>query len=292
MAVTEQLIRQVERLRFLPSRALGARHPGERPSRHRGHGLEFVDYRPYGEGDELRYVDWNLAARLDRMYVKLFAAEESLRIVLLVDTSPSMALGRPAKLALARDLATLLGYLALFEGDRLYLGTLGGVRPGLLPVLSGRAAIPSLLAATGRLRVAPPSGLPLLEGLDVLLPSLPRRALVVVLSDLFADAPPEEVAGRFLRGGHAVVLLQVLAPDEVNPETSGALRLEDVEGQDRLEVWSDRRLLDGYRDAMAAWLVELRRASLRRGIRHHVVSSDRTLDEVLFHTLLPAGVVG
>lgn len=289
--VTEELIRQVENLRFLPSRALVARQPGERPSRHRGHGLEFVDYRPYGPGDELRYVDWNLAARLDRMYVKLFAAEESLRVALLVDTSPSMGLGEPSKLAVARDLAALLGYLALFEGDRLHLAILGGPEPELLPALAGRTAVPSLLAATRRLEPAA-AGAPLQESLDRLLPLLPRRTLVLTLSDLFTDAPPEQVLGPFVRGDHQVVLLQILHPEELDPSASGALRLEDVEGDEHLEAWADRALLDRYRDTMATWLVEFRRASLQRRIHHHVVLSDQSLGDILLRTLVPAGVIG
>ena len=82
---------------------------GERRSPRKGISVEFSDYRPYGRGDDLRYVDWNIYGRLDRLYVKLFVDEEDLCLHLLLDASASMGFGEPSKLAYAARLAAALG---------------------------------------------------------------------------------------------------------------------------------------------------------------------------------------
>src|SRR5262245_65266518 len=115
---TPEFLAQLERLSLLSRRSFRGSIKGERRSPRRGHSVEFADYRAYGHGDDLRYVDWNIYGRLDRLHVKLFVDEEDLCLHLLVDASASMGFGAPSKLHYARRLAAGLGFVGLVNLER------------------------------------------------------------------------------------------------------------------------------------------------------------------------------
>ena len=119
---TGEFLAQLERLALASKRTFRGRVKGERKSPHRGSSVEFVDYRPYGVGDDLRYVDWNIYGRLDRLYLKLFVDEKDLCLHLLLDASSSMDVGEPTKLRYATRLAAALGFVALVNYERVGVG--------------------------------------------------------------------------------------------------------------------------------------------------------------------------
>ncbi len=108
--LSSEFLTQLERLALVSRKAFRGRTRGERKSPHKGMSVEFADYRPYGAGDDLRYVDWNIYGRLDRLYLKLFVDEEDLYLHLLLDGSASMSFGEPSKLRYAARLAAALGF--------------------------------------------------------------------------------------------------------------------------------------------------------------------------------------
>jgi len=120
--LSADFLSQLERLSLLSRRSFRGRVKGERRSPRKGISVEFSDFRPYGVGDDLRYVDWNVYARLDRLYLKLFVDEEDLCLHLLVDASASMGFGNPAKLDHAARLAAALGFIGLVGLERVGVG--------------------------------------------------------------------------------------------------------------------------------------------------------------------------
>ncbi|MBI4721207.1 MAG: DUF58 domain-containing protein [Chitinivibrionia bacterium] len=106
--LTEEDLRRIERLSLFISRRMGGKGTGDQGSRRMGQGMDFVGYRDYQPGDDLRYLDWNLFARLDRLYLKRFMEEGEMTIHLLLDVSRSMSLGNPSKLTTARKLCAAL----------------------------------------------------------------------------------------------------------------------------------------------------------------------------------------
>jgi hypothetical protein len=118
-------LRRLERLRLATRRLFPGRMRGERRSTRRGASVEFADFRNYAQGDDLRYLDWNVYARLERLFIKLFVEEEDLHVYLLVDGSESMTFGSPAKFDYARRAAAALGYIALHSLDRVGFAVLG-----------------------------------------------------------------------------------------------------------------------------------------------------------------------
>src|SRR6187397_3746823 len=122
----EAFLRQLERLLLLIRSPVRGGLKGGRRSVKRGQSVEFADYREYTLGDDLRQLDWNVYARLERLFVKLFVEEEDVTVTLLVDASPSMAYGRPDKLQFAKRAAAALGYIGLASEDRVAVSVLGG----------------------------------------------------------------------------------------------------------------------------------------------------------------------
>src|ERR1041384_2376409 len=113
-----EFLKRLERLHLVAKRLSWTGAKGEHAASRKGFSLEFSDYRRYQHGDDLRYVDWNIYRRLERLLLKVFTAEEEMNIYLLVDTSRSMAEGAPAKIEYAKKIAAALGYIGLKNLDR------------------------------------------------------------------------------------------------------------------------------------------------------------------------------
>src|ERR1700674_863229 len=109
---------QREQLEVVSRKIFLGRMKGERRSKRKGQSVEFADYRNYVVGDDLRFLDWNLYARLDRLFIRLFMEEEDLHVYLLVDNSLSMDFGSPSKLHFAKQIAAALGFIGLVNMDR------------------------------------------------------------------------------------------------------------------------------------------------------------------------------
>src|SRR3954471_10875048 len=113
-----EFLRKLEALSIVSKKVFSGQLKGERRSSRRGTSVEFADFRNYTLGDDLRYVDWNTFARLEKLFLKLFVEEEDLHVYMLVDASRSMAYGSPAKFDYARRIAAALGYIGLSNFDR------------------------------------------------------------------------------------------------------------------------------------------------------------------------------
>src|SRR5690349_6493532 len=136
-------LRRLDRLALLTKRAMAGDMQGERRSPRRGASVEFADFRAYTPGDDIRQIDWNLYARAERFFLKLFVAEEELTIHLLLDTSRSMDWGEPNKLWYAKRVAGAVGYIALTNLDRVTLSAFGQEREARMPAQrSRRGALP------------------------------------------------------------------------------------------------------------------------------------------------------
>ena len=121
--LTAELLRRLEQFQLLAARRAKSSSRGERRSRARGQSVEFADHRNYVLGDDLRYLDWNLYGRLDRLFLKLYEEERELPVTLFLDASESMTFGEPRKFDFARQIAAAVGYVALCGFDRVRIRT-------------------------------------------------------------------------------------------------------------------------------------------------------------------------
>jgi len=286
----EALLRQLERLLLLVRAPVRGGLKGGRRSVKRGQSVEFADYRDYTLGDDLRQLDWNVYARLERLLVKLFVEEEDLTVTLLVDASASMAGGYPEKLRFAKRAAAALGYVGLASEDKITVSALGGRASRRQVALRGSGRVFRLLTALSGIAVAD-GPTDLVAAARHAAAQLRGRGLIVLLSDLLD--PGAETVIRDLAGtGSELVILHILGRDEIDPPIEGDLRLVDAESGERVDVTLDMTTVDAYRARLAAWQADLADLASRRAAAYVPIISDVPLADVIFAELRRRRVVG
>jgi uncharacterized protein (DUF58 family) len=248
------------------------RQGGEGGARALGGGAEFVGYRPYRLGEDLRALDWNLYARLRRPYVRVSAREASEQWVILLDASASMGVGRPGKLQLAAELALAFAALALRRGAgaRLFVR---GAEP--LGTARRPAALEGWMRSLEALRAEGEDGL---GSLVRALGALRGAGRWFLLGD-FCDCEPREVF-RLARPARELVLAQLLAREELHPPLGSALRWVDPESARALSRAADAATVGRYERALAERLEGWRVAALQARALHGCWSSATPFEEV------------
>lgn len=276
----------MERLELVSRRLTRGSTLGLRRSARTGSSQEFADFRNYAPGDDLRAVDWNAYARLDRLFLKLFEEEADLPVSLLIDNSASMRWqsGAINKLQFATQTAAALGYLALCHLDRAGAWFFGSQLQSDTGFLRGKKSIHSLITFLQH-PPAPADATSLGKSIHEFVRRVRRRGLVVILSD-FLDPAGYESALRELAGHHfEVALIQVLDPAEVTPPLQGDWQLQDSETGRRERIVASPALLQAYRDRVKAFGAGLLAFGLRHRMPVHQVQCDNRFEDVLLRGL-------
>jgi uncharacterized protein (DUF58 family) len=279
----DAFLRKLERLAVVAKRVAARHGRGERRTRHVGSGIEFADHRDYVPGDDLRHLDWNLYGRLERPLVRLFDEDEDLPVYVLVDTSASMGLGQPPKLALARAVAAALAYVALTNLDRVAVYAATDALGGGLGLVRGKGQIHPLLELLSALQ--PTGRTNLGAAVSGLVQRHRRRGLVVVISDFYDPVGFERGLDRLRYGRFEPVIVQITAPDEAAPPVRGELTVVDVETGEERPVTVTPAMAAGYRQRYEARLRGLSRFCRERAIPCFQVTSDHPLEDLVLRVL-------
>ncbi len=223
-----EVLQRLDSLALLTRRPMASGRPGRRRSPLAGSSMEFADYRRYAPGDDFRRIDWRAYARLERLFLRVFEAEENLTVTVLVDCSDSMYYGNPPKATLATSLAAALAYVALKCEDTVIVGTLTDKLAAYRRAGSGKHAVWSVGEFLSRL---PRSGTTdLNRALYDLGRIVTRPGLTIVISDFLAPGGYQAGIRAVRQLRQEVALLQILAPDELEPDIQGDWRLQDRTG--------------------------------------------------------------
>ena len=242
----------------------------------RGFSVEFTEHRAYQPGDELRYLDWKILARADRLFVKQFEEETNLRAMVLVDVSRSMAWrgapGRLTKRAYADRIAAALALILLRQRDATGLITFDDAVREVVParVKAGQWAriVRGLVRTPDGMHTAAQAALVHVTSL------LARRGLVVLVSDLLFDRELALTALRYLRHrGHHVIVLHLMDPAEAELSGPPEVRFRDPESAASVVV-RPRELARAYGEAVGREIAAWRTACRRHGIDYHHVLTD------------------
>jgi uncharacterized protein (DUF58 family) len=255
-------------------------------SPHFGFSQEFKEYRAYVEGDDPRFVDWNVYARTERTYIRRFEGETNTRLMIVLDASASMGYssGSITKLQYAKFLAAALAYLAARQHDPVGLIVFDEEIRTYRPAASRAGSLQGMIHAIDA--VTPGRGTNLEECFRGFGEYLSRRGLVAVISDLYCDPQAMSKAVQPLAyRGHDIMLFQLLDPKEVRPDWSDAVVLEDVETQRTVNV-SPEYLSGKYRERLEAHLSGLREAAAGVGAHQLLITTDEPLDHALRRYLL------
>lgn len=247
-----------------------------------GQSVEFRQHREYVPGDDLRHVDWKVWARQDRLYVKQFEEDTNLRCHLLVDSSASMQYGGSGpwnKYDCACTIAASLAYLVLKQQDAIGCTVFDETARRVVPPRSQRSHLRTVVDNLER--CAPAERTDLLRVLRAAAETLPRRGMIILISDLLTDASATLRGLRLLRQrGHDVLVLHVMDDDELDFPFSGPTRFEGLELHDALAC-NPRALRDSYLEALQTFLDEIRHRCARQTIDYALVRTSQPLDAVL-----------
>ncbi len=289
MLLSPQMLAQLERLELVSRKIFRGRMKGERRSRRKGQSVEFADYRNYVPGDDLRFLDWNLYARLDKFFLKLFLEEEDLHFYSLVDCSASMSFGEPTKLHYAKQLAAALGYIGLVRADRVKIEPLGSEIARQSPVLRGRASLWRMLQYVSSFPAN--ANLSLEQSLKSFCLRNTGKGIVILITDLMDKNGYDQALRYLIAQDLDIYLIHVLSPVEIEPDLAGDLRLIDCEDADVAEISVSQRLIDRYRATLASFIESAREFCSRRGIVYMMTSTDRPVDRLVSRYLRQRGLV-
>ena len=260
-------------------------------SPHHGFSAEFSEYRAYVRGDDLRFMDWKVAARSDRLYVKKFEEETNLRCQMLLDSSASMSFGSDGmtKSGYAATLAATLALFLMQQGDAVGLTLLDQTVLDHVPARRRTGQLHSLLMHLQRTVGGPARPAGQAGGLVASLRQLPalvrRRAMLVLVSDYLMPLDGlESQLGIFRAMGHEIVVVQILDKAELDFTFEQSGVFEDLESGKRL-VLDPARARDGYLAKMKAHNNVLRSLCERQNVTYRLARTDAPLEGMLFEFL-------
>ncbi|NNG00025.1 MAG: DUF58 domain-containing protein [Desulfobacteraceae bacterium] len=275
----EGFLRRLEQLKFLARQSPRSAFKGDYSTSRSGASVEFLDYRKYQIGDDLRYVDWNVYSRLDKLFIKLFRAEKNQTVHLLLDMSRSMDFGEPAKHLVARKIAAAIGYISLTSMNYVGVTAFADALDATNRQAGGRQAYLPLVDYLLSLRV--------LEKTDIngclaeYAATSKQRGIAVILSDLMDPGGFEHGirAMRFAR--FDISLIQVLDHQELFPALNGHLVLRDMETGQVRRIIMDQALLEAYRKKIAGFIDTNREICLQNGVDYHVYDTRQSFEDFL-----------
>ncbi len=280
---------RLERLDIVSRKIFAGRMKGERRSKRKGQSVEFADYRNYVVGDDLRFLDWNIYGRLERLFVKLFFEEEDLHVNVLIDASKSMDFGKPAKALYAKRVAAAIAYIGLVNYNRVSVTAFSDQYGPEMVGVRGRHLIHRVLGLLAELEPAGAGNMT--AACKRFAIRHPQRGVVLILSD-FLDKGGFQAGMRYLIGRqYDLYAIQMLSPEEVEPELTGDLSLRDVEDGDIAEITVSRSLINRYRQNLNAYCQQLRDFCTRRGVTYLFTSTKVPFDQLVLTYLRQRGLL-
>ena len=304
--LSESFLKSLSGLRLWSQKRRPGTYTGERRSTRKGRSVEFADYRNYTAGDDPRRVDWNVYARLEKPYIKLYEDEEDLTVHLLLDASASMRWNpdddadlpgaheqKPGgKWQRAVDLTLALGHIVLSSGDRLVVETSNRAHFG---PKRGEAATSQLItfldAQQARLSYATSDSIVHRVQLNSWLRSYAlsaRSGMCIVISDFMDEEGFAEGLGA-IGAKLDLNVLHTLSDEELDPQFAGDLRLVDIENNRKQDVSLDEASFRRYRQRLEAFTTDLETTTRRRGGRSMLINTGKPIEQLMLKDLRTAG---
>jgi uncharacterized protein (DUF58 family) len=277
------------RLEIVSRKVFIGKTKGERLSKRKGQSVEFADFRQYAVGDDLRFLDWNLFARLDRLFLRLFLEEEDLHVYLLIDNSRSMEFGTPTKLHYARQVAAALGFIGLTNMDRVVVEAFNDRLTQSTPPLRGRRSLWRLTSFLEGVEPAGPSDLT--RALKAFSLKASGKGVVILLSDFMDKGGYEDGLRYLIARNMDLYVIQILSAEEIDPPMTGDLKLTDVEDGDEAEITVSAPLLKRYKETLAAYRGRLAEFCTRRGVNYLFTSNQVPFDRLVLGYLRQRGLI-
>lgn len=282
-------LRKLERLHLIAKRLSWAGAKGEHAVSRKGFSLEFSDYRRYQRGDDLRYIDWNVYRRLERLLLKVFTAEEEMNIYLLVDTSRSMAEGKPVKIDYAKKVAAALGYIGLKNLDRVGGASFSTQIAKPLTLGRGRKQVLSLFRFLSNLSASGETNLR--AAIHSFTNLFPHPGFVVIVSDLFDETGWRPALEELTAKRYQILVIHIVDAEETQAKPWGNVALTDVEAGRERKFFLDADLVRRFQTEMERYFNEIETVCAHRRIDYLRTTTQVPFDEFVLKTLRQVGSV-
>jgi len=275
----EAFLRRLENLKILSHRGITGLDRGEHTSWRSGPSLEFLDYRKYHIGDDFRYIDWNVFGRLDKLFIKLFRSEENQGIHILLDTSRSMGLGKPAKDLYSKKITAALSYIGLTHMDHVrvtgFSNKLGDV---MIPVKS-RQAYSRILDYLHTIRPKGKTNINI--SLSKYAETCERTGIAIIISDLMDPNGFEKGLEILHRARWEISVIQVLDHQEIFPSDTGNIILKEIEKGDTINLTIDQTVLAVYQQKFQEYIDSVKSFCLDNGIDYYLCDTSIPFEDLL-----------
>ena len=291
MLFPSDFLTRLEYLSIISKRVFRGSLLAQRRTVQMGSGIEFSDHREYSHGDDFRYLDWNVYARLGDLLLKRFQEEQDLNVYLLLDCSRSMGFGSPPKFDLARHLIAALAYIALADLDRINVLAFSDRIIDEFPLTRGKARILPLMKFLERLDVTG-ADTDLAKSTQALIHRKGRPGMAVVISDLFDEHGFETGLDqlRYRRfDGHVI---QLHDPKEKDPALLGDVEMIDVETQSQRKVTVTEKNVRKYKELFEQHQISVREYCRNYGMGCTQAPATVPFDDLVLKMMRQAGQVG
>jgi hypothetical protein len=254
--IDDEFLEQLEKLKIVSRKSTRSPHRGEYRSWQSGEGFEFLDYRKYHLGDDLRYVDWSVYGRLDKLFIKLFHAEKGQTAHILLDISRSMDSGAPSKDITAKKIAAALSYICLSNLDKTGLMAFNNQIVKIKPPARGKKQYLEVLKFFHSLK---PSGHTNVNGcLKKYAAVCKNPGIAVVISDFFDPQGYKDGFKALAHRDFDINLIQVMNHEELYWFKTGHLQLNDCETGEKKAIMVNKKLLEIYRNKLNEFITGIK----------------------------------
>jgi uncharacterized protein (DUF58 family) len=282
--IDAELMKKIERLSIASKKLFPGRMKGKRRSTKRGSSVEFADYRDYQAGDDFRFIDWNIYARLDKLFLKTFVEEENIYIHILLDVSVSMTFGAPSKLEYGKRIAAVLGYIGLVDLDMVAMTTFAENLTDQLRPMRGKDQIFTLLSFLENAQLSQETRMDVCFKRYAL--TMIHPGVAIVISDfLVPRASYEEGLKALVYRNFDVNVIHVISEEELHPTLSGELKLQDAETGDTKEITVTDRMLERYQRRLETFCQDLNQFCTRNNITYLRISTSLPFEDLILRTL-------
>lgn len=290
--INEEFLSRLDILETILKNNVAGMFGGNKQSKYGSFGSssEFADYRDYIPGDDITKIDWNSYARFDKLYLKLFLDERQMHTRIYIDASRSMDYGNGHKAEQAVKLAAALAYLSVNEMNKVSVYTVkGNVVEEIIPTTVGKETFYNRIGNFNGIEFDSDSRIS-----EAILPTTVGMGdgMSVIISDFLTDDDYETAIEHLITKKRDVFCIQILSPEEQNPQITGKMHLFDSENFDKTYKKNiDRDILKAYKSAVKYATDRIREFCFARGASYLLASSDDDVGEIIFGKLEEEGVV-
>lgn len=283
----DEFQRKLDQLAMVSRRAFAGKMRAERRTKKSGSGIEFTDHRDYTEGDDLRYLDWNVYQRFGKLQIRLFEEEEDLSVYFVLDCSTSMGFGSGEKLRQAKRVVAALAYVALANLDRVAVSSASEILEKTMQPTRGKQRI---FRVFDFLRTVKPTGITDLgEALKTFAAQHKRRGLAVLVSDLYDPQGFEKGINALRFAKFEVLVVHLVDETEARPKLLGDLRVYDCETGDEREVTVTPKILERYREEHAKYRAEIERFCKSKQVPYFAADVSMPFEELVLSVFRRGG---